>query len=277
MPLLLHGDCLELMRDLSDHSVDCFICDLPYGCLSGREKETKERYNGATPTGTFLETHFSGCPWDVKINLEAFWIQVKRLARDDHTPVLMFCNTKFGFDLYNSNPSWFRYDLVWDKVRGVSFLLANKQPMKSHEMIYVFSKKGAFYNRVDEDAPGKKKRTDNIQTPRSANVYHTSLHRSTGADEGKKCVVSVISLKKVGTFKDDHPTEKPKELYRWLLTRYCPPGGTVLDPTAGSFNSILVAQELGLEGIGIEKDDTFFKKGQAKFSDPSGNIIEHVE
>ena len=132
------------MKDLSDNSIDCFIVDLPYGQLApGRDLTTE-------PAGIAYSAraHF-GCDWDVKIDLEKFWEQVKRLAKNDHTPVLMFCNTKFGIDLINSNPSWFRYDLVWDKGHGVSFLLANKMPMKSHEMVYVFSKKGAFYRRVD--------------------------------------------------------------------------------------------------------------------------------
>lgn len=254
------GDCLEVMKDLSDNTVDCFICDLPYGQLSidGKNKMSAEK---AEQYGRSQQSYGSGCSWDIKLDLTAFWTQVKRLAKNDHTPVLMFCNTKFGFDLYNSNPEWFRYDLVWDKQRGVSFLLANKMPMKSHEMIYVFSKSGAFYRRVDEDAPGKKKRTDNTNMPRSANVYASNtLHRSTGADENKKCVFSVITMKKVGTHKQHHPTEKPEELYEWLIKRYVPDGGTVLDPTAGSFNSCFVADRLGYTAIGIEKDETFFNK-----------------
>jgi DNA modification methylase len=70
-----------------------------------------------------------------------------------------------------------------------------------------------------------------------------------------------------------HPTEKPLELYKWLLERYCPKDGCVLDPTAGSFNSIKVAKELGLKGIGIEKDDKFFETAK-KFFDPP--VVEEV-
>ena len=61
-----------------------------------------------------------------------------------------------------------------------------------------------------------------------------------------------------------HPTAKPVELYKWLLERYCPPGGTMLDPTAGSFNSVFTARELGLHAIGIEKDAGFFWKAVSK-------------
>jgi len=276
MPLLLHGDCLEVMRDLSDHSVDCFICDLPYGCLSrssiGKAAEDKKCFSG----------NATGCDWDVKIDLTAFWEQVKRLAKDDHTPVLMFCNTKFGNDLINSNPTWFRYDLVWNKQRGVSFLLANKMPMKSHEMIYVFSKKGAFYRRVDEDCPGKKAKK--VIRPAALLPTSTSQAFTPGSGvlvsdmpENKRCMLSVIPFSPKTALSGQHPTEKPIALYRWLLERYVPDGGTVLDPTAGSFNSIIAATELGYEAIGIEKDEGFFKKGQAKFADPSGNIIQHIE
>jgi site-specific DNA-methyltransferase (adenine-specific) len=273
---LLSGDCLEVMKDLSDNSIDCFVCDLPYGQLNAGRKEADKTYGqlqAGTDKGKLCDRPVNNCAWDVKIDLEAFWIQVKRLARNENTPVLMFCNTRFGIELINSNPKWFRYDLVWNKVRGVSFLSVNKQPMKSHEMIYVFSKKGAYYKRVDVDDPTKKAHSqyykDISNTTRSDNVYTTSdskLTLSKGCEDGKRCPLSVINLPKVGTFKDKHPTEKPVELYKWLLSRYCPDAGTVLDPTAGSFNSIKAAQELNLNGIGIEKDKRFYDNAVTAFA-----------
>ena len=278
MPLLLQGDCLEVMRDLSDQSVDCFICDLPYGCLSKQtvsEEQLKKWSGGGFAGGN------GGCAWDTKIDLTAFWVQVKRLARDDKTPVLMFCNTKFGNDLINSNPSWFRYDLVWDKGRGVSFLLANKMPMKSHEMIYVFAKKGSFYKRKDEDVSNK---PAHIIKDRSAGLNPATTSQAFTPGSGiiksnmpanKACSLSILKIGNTHK-RGEHPTEKPLALYKWLLERYCPPGGTVLDPTAGSFNAIIAAEELGLEGIGIEKDKTFYQKAVKKWIDCSDNIIEHV-
>lgn len=234
---LLNGDCLEVMKDLSDNSIDCFICDLPYGQLAG------------------------GCEWDVKIDLNEFWIQVKRLAKNDNTPVIHFCNTRFGIDLINSNPNWFRYDLVWNKQQGVSFLLANKMPMKSHEMIYVFSKKGSYYKRVNVktdkgsyvswgNGKGDSKQYGVKKTENSAERGH----------DGERCPLSVINMKNSCIKGTGHPTEKPVELYKWLIERYCPPDGTVLDPTAGSFNCIKACNELGINAIGIEKDKTFYDK-----------------
>lgn len=266
---LLHGDCLEVMKTLPDKSIDCFVCDLPYGCLTGGggKEKSKRREAGGTD-------HIAGCEWDVKIDLDKFWIQVKRLAKDEHTPVLMFCTAKFGFELYNSNPDWFRYDLVWSKPNGVGFLLANKMPLRSHENIYVFSKKGANYKRVDIEGDFKKTSggTGNV----GGSVYGCSDGRRKqpiqrrGTREGIRCVKSVVEIAaKRG--KGNHPTQKPAELYEWLLKRYCPPGGTVLDPTAGSFTSCFVAHKLGLNAIGIEKDEVFYQKAVAKTDETKGS------
>jgi site-specific DNA-methyltransferase (adenine-specific) len=241
MATLLKGDCLKHMTSLPDKSVDCFICDLPYGQIN--------------------------CKWDSKIELPKLWEQIKRLCKNDNTPVLMFCNTKFGIDLINSNPKWFRYDLVWDKKRGINFLEVNNMPMKSHEMIYIFSKKRAFYTRIDEKIEGKKSYIDK-GNPDSIKSIQYNKKRIEGTrvlgEDGFRSPLSVLEFKKIST-RDGHPTEKPKDLYEFLLKRYCPEGGTVLDPTAGSFNSILVAKSLGLKGIGIEKDETYFNKAVSKF------------
>ena len=137
--------------------------------------------------------------------------------------------------------------------------------MRSHEMIYVFSKAGASYIRIDEDAPGKGQRTDGVSdTLRKDNMFGTGLKRSNGAAKDKACVKSVIQLKKVGLKTQCHPTEKPESLYRFLIERYCPPGGTVLDPTFGSGNSVFTAFAMGRSAIGIEKDEKFFKKASER-------------
>jgi len=261
MTEIFYGNCLEVMRGLSDKSIDCFICDLPYGQLSKTTQlsveESIKRYKCAT--------RLMCCPWDVKIDLVEFWKQVERLAKNDNSPVLHFCNTRFGIDLINSKPDWFRYDLVWNKERGVSFLTANKMPMKSHEMIYVFSKKGAYYNRIDIPTDKKAWTKNDLCNTISKQYGCRRIATQSGGENGDRCPLSVINVNK-SSGRNGHPTEKPKELYEWLLRRYCPEGGTVLDPTAGSFNSILVARELGLNGIGIEMDEEFFRTALDKFN-----------
>jgi len=257
-PMLLKGDCLELMKTLPEKSVSLFVCDLPYGCLTN--KLHADGSEGKSKGGLMYSAK-SGCSWDIKIDLEKFWEQVKRLAKDDHTPVIHFCNTRFGAELIASNPSWFRYDLVWSKSNGVGFLSANKQPLRSHENIYVFSKKGSYYQRIDlkGDFPagggGRSK----------SNVYPSleGIPNLGTTKEGVRCVKSVIEIanKKI---KNGHPTQKPAELYKWLIERYSKEGDVVLDPTAGSFTSVEVAAGLNRKAIGMEMDEGFFEKAKKK-------------
>jgi len=267
----IKGDCLEVMKTLPSKSIDCFVCDLPYGCLTGgagKEKKKRqlkrfvdgvETHNTAVYTGGVI----AGCSWDIKIDLVKFWEQVKRLAKDEHTPVIMFCNTRFGAELIASNPSWFRYDLVWNKGNGVGFLCANKQPLRSHELIYIFSKKGAYYKRIDIE--GNFPNTNIGSRPKNFNTCQPFGYTEKESNEGKRCVKSVIEIaNKKG--KGNHPTQKPAELYEWLLKRYCPTEGTILDPTAGSFTSCFEAKKLGLKSIGIEMNEEFFDKAEKQRS-----------
>jgi len=256
MELTLHnGDCLEVMKTIPDKSVDLIICDLPYGCLTAQK--------GATPFGRNVKgPSNSGCSWDIKIDLEEFWKQVKRIRRSEHSPTIHFCTTRFGYEVIKSNPDEFRYDLVWDKPNAVGFLSANKKPMSSHEMIYIFSKAGAFYERKDilGDFPaGGGGRS-------SANFLPIAGMPNTGTTEaGRRCVKSVIHVSNKKT-KGGHPTTKPEALYRFLIERYCPVNGMVLDPTFGSGNSVFTAFAMGRSAIGIEKDETFFKKAEERLN-----------
>jgi len=267
MARLFHGDCLEVMKDLSANSIDCFICDLPYGCLTGGAGKEKAARGEGNVIG--------GCSWDIPLDLAEFWKQVKRLAKDEHTPVLMFCTTKFGYDLIKSNEKWFRYDLVWDKGRGVSFLSANKMPMRSHEMIYVFSKAGAHYERVDISgnfpAWSSKQSLENKHSNAHAHKMPNGW-KDNGNDGTSRCVKSVIQMTSTNG-RGGHPTEKPVALYEWLIQRYCPAGGTILDPTAGSFNSVQAALNLNRKAIGIEKDDGFFEKARTRFQQETNEIV----
>jgi DNA modification methylase len=240
------------MNTLPDKSIDLFLTDLPYGCLTNEK--------GAKPTGR--KTHGKcneGCMWDVKINLAEFWTQVKRLCRNEYTPIIMFCNARFGVELVNSNPDWFRYDLVVDKEVGVSFLSANKMPLKSHELIYVFAEKSAFYKRIDEYREGMPAKYRKPSNPRKNNLLgHTEgIEQPDYTQEANyRCPLSIIHDRLVK--KKPHPTAKSIPLYRWLIERYSNEGGMVLDPTAGSFSSGRACMELNRSYIGIELNEAFY-------------------
>jgi len=256
---LHHGDCLEVMKGIPDKSVHLIICDLPYGCLEPQRTRSDEYVKKVKN----ISVGQSSCKWDIPIDLAAFWKQVRRIRKDDHTPTIHFCTTKFGYDLIRSNEKEFRYDLVWSKSNAVGFLSANKKPMSAHEMIYVFSKAGANYNRIDLSgnfpAGGGGRSTANFLP--IAGMPNTSTTVA-----GRRCVKSVIEIANKKS-KGGHPTQKPMELYKWLIERYSKEGDTVLDPTFGSGNSVFTAVELGRNAIGIEKDKKFFDKANAAISD----------
>jgi site-specific DNA-methyltransferase (adenine-specific) len=267
---------------------------LPYGVLTnqplkdgtageskgGKHYSSKPSDGGvATKRREVGEGGMFGCSWDIKIDLVAFWIQVERLMKDDHTPIIHFCNAKFGNDLINSKEKWFRYDLIWNKSNGVGFLSANKMPLRSHELIYVFSKKGANYNRIDIEGDYPASHYSNHKTSDTSNVVPRVKDLGTiagnvydcGSDnrttpivrvpvrEGIRCVLSVIQIaNKKG--KGRHPTQKPADLYEWLIARYSNEGDTILDPTAGSFTSCFKAKEMGRNAIGMEMNKEFYDK-----------------
>jgi site-specific DNA-methyltransferase (adenine-specific) len=259
----INGDCLEILKDISSNTIDLVIADLPFGCLTGGGGKEKGKRKEKTNEGVI-----AGCPWDIPIDLDLFWKEIKRILKSENSPVLMFCTTRFGYELIKSNPKWFRYDLVWNKERGTSFLTANKMPLRSHEMIYVFAKSGAYYDRKDlsGDFKGWKAKKKEGQTQRTVPIGGEG-NWECAENTGTRCVTSVITHRKKSHTKTTHPTEKPVELYKFLIERYCPPGGTVLDPTAGSFNSCFAAHELKRNSIGIEKDEKFFELAEKKLEE----------
>ena len=139
-------------------------------------------------------------------------------------------------------------------------------PLRSHEMIYVFSKAGTYYNRIDISGNFPKwavKREGAI-----THCYGGAKKTDSEGKEGQRCIKSVIFCDgHEARSKGQHPTTKPLELYKFLIERYCPPGGTVLDPTFGSGNSCLAALALKRKYIGIEKDKDFFKRFQDRLKE----------
>ena len=140
-------------------------------------------------------------------------------------------------------------------------------------MIYVFSKAGAHYERVDISGnyePYQFKATEHGRASSKNDCPRTATQN----DGTTRCVKSVIQTPNKTLRKSAHPTEKPIALYEWLIARYCPKGGTILDPTAGSFNSVQAALNLGRKAIGIEKDPGFYKKACERLQEEKNEIVD---
>lgn len=140
---LLNGDCLELMRDIPDKSIDMIICDLPYGL-----------------------TH---CDWDIPLDMEAMWKQYKRIIKD-HGAILLFSIQPFTSDLIQSNRKMFRYEIVWQKTQPSGFLNAKRMPLRNHEIITVFYRHLPTYNPQKKKSAIKANRTKKSQWHKSETV-----------------------------------------------------------------------------------------------------------
>lgn len=132
---LYNDDCFNIFPKIKDKSIDLFVLDLPYA---------NDKFGNCTD-----------CSWDTPIDLEKMWEEIKRIMKPNAT-IIHFCNTKFGFSLIESNPKWFRYDLIWKKSKKVGFLSAKKQPLRQHENIYIFGD-DSNENRDDLDLVRNKK------------------------------------------------------------------------------------------------------------------------
>jgi len=251
--LLLQGDCLELLKEIPDESVDLIFCDLPYGQTN--------------------------CKWDCKIDLSKLWsefLRVKKLK----TPLFFTTTTKFGVELINSSPKKcpFRYDIVWAKSSSTGFLLAKKMPMRRHEMVYVFYEKLPFYDLSSHQhkfvkEPGVSKESYQKALPTS--VLKEDLYGQTTDDKNnyeenfgmnKKERKEVRydpplphSLVEIKSSRGKHSTEKPVALMEWILKYYSKEGDVVLDPTMGSGSMGVACENLKRDFVGFELDEKIFE------------------
>lgn len=224
---LLQGDCLEVMKDISDKSVDMILCDLPFGT--------------------------TGCKWDSVIPFDDLWAVYKRIIKDNGA-IILFGSEPFTSALIQSQIELFRYDLIWDKQRGCDFLNANRKPLKSHENIIVFYKKSPTYNKQYWfSTPYKKNNGDKKQPP---SVYHDSYNVDTESVDGKRNPLSIISFPRDGN--RVHPTQKPVALCEYLIKTYTNEGDTVLDNCMGSGTTGVAALNTNRNFIGIELNEEYF-------------------
>lgn len=222
--MLLFGDCLDLLPRLPAASVDLVLCDLPYGTTQNK--------------------------WDAVIPFEPLWAQYWRVLKPAGAVVLT-CSQPFTTDLINSERGNFRYCLVWDKTKGGNFMLAKKQPMKSHEDVAVFYRVQPTYNPQMEirGAPRKKgggKASDNfgvVPTVSFNNEYYPK---------------SIITASTGSRTEHAHPTQKPVALMEYLIRTYANEGDTVLDNCMGSGTTCVAAVNTGRKFIGMERDPGYF-------------------
>ena len=242
---LILGDCLEILPELPDASVDLVIADLPYGSTR--------------------------CVWDERIDLSRFWPDVERILTPN-SPVVMFADMRFAVHLINSNPKWFRFDLVWDKVAPVGFLNANRQPLRRHELMLVFATKAPRFRVVKSfgHKPYLK-----VQESRQTELYDGFGASTRDFRDGSRFPSSIVrSSKGFDGFKGySHPTSKPIELLTFVIKSFTDEGMTVFDPTMGSGSTGVASVNNNRSFIGIERDATYFKTAKKRIREAECEMV----
>jgi DNA modification methylase len=222
---VIEGDCLKIMPDIPDKSIDMILCDLPYGTTHNK--------------------------WDSLISLEELWRQYKRIIKDNGV-ILLTAQGLFTATLIISNKTDFRYKIVWIKSKPTNFLNAQVQPLRKHEDICVFYKKKPTYNPQKTIGEPYNKGIRKDQHTGSYNSFEPRLIQSNG-DRYPTDVVYFKTAESEGRVW--HPTQKPVSLGRYLIKTYTNPGEIILDNACGS-GSFLVAALLEKRNfIGIEKNE----------------------
>lgn len=221
---LMEGDCLELMAEIPDGSVDLVLCDLPYGTTA--------------------------CSWDAIIPLDQLWAEYWRVCRG---AVVLTASQPFSSALVMSQPRAFRHEWVWLKNRGTNPFAAKYAPMKRHEVVLVFGKKAPLY--APQMRKGKPYKGFSSETSTIGEAYgkNKSVHKDN--PDGDLLPITPLSFNcEFGM----HPTQKPVALMEYLIRTYTNEGDTVLDNTMGSGTTGVACQNTGRNFIGIERDPGYF-------------------
>lgn len=237
---LMHGNCLELMKNIPDQSIDMVLTDPPYGTTA--------------------------CKWDVIIPFDEMWKELKRIIKPNGA-ILLFGSEPFSSQLRMSNLKMFKYDWIWKKTIASNFLNAKNRPKTNYELIHVFSS-GTTANRskrlmpyfpqgllplnkiVNGRGKGGRSNDHGIERPSRKDKI---LQQFTNYPN------QVLEFNSQS--KTVHPTQKPVALLEYLIKTYTLENETVLDFTAGSFSTGVACVNLNRKFIGIEKEKKYFDIG----------------
>jgi len=232
---VIQGDCLEVMKQIPDKSIDMILADLPYGTTA--------------------------CKWDTIIPFEPLWEQYKRIIKDNGAIVLT-ASQPFTSALVMSNIKMFKYEMIWYKDRPTGLFTAKIQPMKYHENILVFGNSKVVYN--PEMWIGEKNHS-NLGKNKSTSSHYNSKF-SIPKTDGLKNPKSVIYCQR--EHPPVHPTQKPVALFEYLIKTYTNEGDTVLDNVAGSGTTGVACKNLNRNYILIEKEQEYIEIIKARLSLP---------
>ena len=229
---LLQGDCLELMKDIPDGSIDMILCDLPYGTTK--------------------------CSWDVLIPFEPLWEQYNRVIKDNGV-ICLFGQEPFSSFLRVSNINNYKYDIYWEKERLTNINQVKKRVGKTIETISIFYKKQCTYNPQMIKYNGQP-RTNKVKNGKMGVLTDQQEKKVIEyKDTGWRYPTQVWKFQRDCLTSNLHPTQKPVALLEELIKTYTNDGETVLDNCMGSGSTGIACIHTNRNFIGMELDENYFK------------------
>lgn len=235
---LIEGDCLSILPTLPNASVDMILADLPYGTTN--------------------------CAWDSVIPLQPLWVEYKRLVRPGGAIVLT-ASQPFTSALVMSEPSMFRYEMIWKKRRITGFLNAKRRPMSAHESVLIFGDAQTYNPQMRAGAMHKRNReerhdqnTEVYNGFRSTGLVWTEEYYPTSVIEFGADHDTTVTRRQRPDKEKRHPTQKPVALMRYLVRTYSNPGETILDNTMGHGTTGVAAVLEDRCFVGIELCHEYF-------------------
>lgn len=231
--ILKQGDCLELMKDIPDGSVDMILCDLPYGTTA--------------------------ISWDKILNFDLLWKEYNRILKNNSN-IVLFASGEFVFKLYSSNIKQYKYKLIWNKNVPTGMSSAKYRPMKYYEEILIFQNGKGTYNPQMKDRVGIGKSCYNYDHYCGENNHLKGLQKQKKHYDPNKVQPSDILYFNVVPNRNGklHPTQKPVDLLEYLIKTYTNENETVLDNCMGSGSTGVACLNTNRYFIGMELDENYF-------------------
>lgn len=240
--VLYQGDCLEVMKNIPDNSVDMILCDLPYGTTQNK--------------------------WDSIIDFNKLWEQYNRIKKIN-TAIVLTAQPPFDKALGYSNINFLKYEWIWKKTLATGHLNSKKQPLKIHENILVFYDKQPIYN--PQFTQGKPYKT---KSGKASSNYGQQIRVET-INTGNRYPISVLEYSRDKN--NSHSTQKPVELFEYLIKTYSNEDMMVLDNCIGSGTTAVAAQNTNRKFIGIELDDEYYNIAAKRILENQNRLKTNIE
>jgi len=237
------GDCLEVMKEIEDNSIDLILCDLPYGTTS--------------------------CSWDIVIPFDQLWNEYKRI-RKDNSAIVLFGQEPFSSYLRISNINEYRYDVYWQKERITNIMQVKNRFGKDTETISIFYKKQCAYHPQMIEYHGAK-RGNKVKDGKLGKLVDDSNNKNPFEyiDSGFRYPTQILKFKRDILTSNLHPTQKPVELIEYLIKTFSNENDLILDNCMGSGTTGVSCVNTNRSFIGIEKDPKYFEIAQDRISKAS--------